>query len=80
MFKNIPKQECIPVGCVPPAHYCKGVSLTETPPDRDPLTESPPDRKPLGQRAPQTETHPLDRDLPGHVTCGVCWDRDPHLR
>ena len=47
-------QECIPVGCVPPT--CNrtvvggGVSLTETPLDRDP---PPPDRDPL-----------LDRDHP----------------
>ena len=45
-------QECIPVGCVPPARYrtgrvsVRGVSLT-------------------------------DRDPPGHVTCGACWDREP---
>ena len=50
-------QECIPVGCVPPARYCRGVSvwgvsLTEIPldrdpQDRDPLDRDPPDRDPL---------------------------------
>ena len=65
-------QECIPVGCVPSARYCvwgglcPGVSLTETPLDRDiPWTETPmdrdcPDRDPWTETA-QTET-PLDRD------------------
>ena len=49
-FNTVPKislqQECIPVGCVPPALYrtglsvlCsfQGISLTETPPRTDPL-------------------------------------------
>ena len=52
--KKCKKQECIPVGCIPPAHYCTGgggVSHMETPPDRDP-----PDRDPPGQRPPWTET------------------------
>ena len=48
-----------------------GVSLTETPLERDP----PLDRDPPRQRSPWTET-PLDRDPPGDVTCGACWDRD----
>ena len=29
--KHIHEQECIPVGCVPPALNRRGVSLTETP-------------------------------------------------
>ena len=46
------KQECIPVGCVPPARYRTGGLCHGDPPDRDPpWTET-----------PQTET-PLDRDL-----------------
>ena len=62
-------QECIPVGCVPPARNRTwvGVSL---------------DRDPHGKRAPQTETPILDRDpspgqrppLPLTVTC---LDRGP---
>ena len=68
------KQECIPVGCVPPTRYhtgrglcLRGVSITKTPLDRYPPDRDPPP----GQRPPWTETH-LD-----HVTCGACWDRDP---
>ena len=45
-------QECIPVGCIPPAWYHMG-SL----PDRDPAL----DRDPPGQRPPP---QPLDRDPP----------------
>ena len=48
--KHLHQQECIPVGCVPPARYRMArVSLTETPPgqSRDPLwTEIPLDRDP----------------------------------
>ena len=61
------KQECIPVGCVPPARNRTasvggGSSLTETPwtetPPRPPWTETSPKQKPLdrdppGQRPPQ---------------------------
>ena len=37
---SIFKQECIPVGCIPPARYHMGVSVTEIP-DRDaPLTDT----------------------------------------
>ena len=32
------QQECIPVGCVPPAHYRMGDPLDPDPPDRDPKT------------------------------------------
>ena len=67
-LKKTFKQECIPVGCVPPAHYrgggsfVRGVSLTETPLDRDSLDRDPPgqetslDRDPHGQKPPWTET------------------------
>ena len=59
--KGFTIQECIPVGCVPSAHYrTKGVHLTETPLDRDPLTETPQTETHLN-RDPWTET-PLDRD------------------
>ena len=58
------KQECIPVGCVPSARYRTGVSLTTTPPDRDPSPETPLDKDPSWtETPPQTET-PLDRDPP----------------
>ena len=60
------KQECIPVGCEPPAHYRGGgVSLTETPPpDRPPgqrhphwIETSPSGQRPSPrQRPPRTET------------------------
>ena len=71
-FEGSVEQECIPVGCVPPAHYrTQGISLSETPGQRPP-----------GERPPRQTT--LDRNYPGqrlpgqsHVTCGACWDRDP---
>ena len=63
-------QECIPVGCVPPACYCTaGGGL---PGQRPPWT-------PLGQRTPWTET-PLDRDYPpdrDHPGQTPSLDRDP---
>ena len=75
----IRKQECIPVGCVPPAHYRTGVSLTETPLDRDPLldrdlswiemppwAESPLDRNPPDRDPPGQR--PPDKDLP-EISC-----------
>ena len=43
------KQECIPVGCVPPALCSMGVSLTETP-----WTENPQRAPPLEQGPPPT--------------------------
>ena len=46
------KQECIPVGCVPPARKRMGVSLRETPRTETPWTETLLDRDPSGQRAP----------------------------
>ena len=72
-------QECIPIGCVPPARdrTLGGVSL-----NRDPL-----DRDPHGKRAPQTETPildrdppPLDSDLPGQRPPGqrpISWTETP---
>ena len=60
------EQECIPVGCVPPAFYRRGVSLTETP--TPPPGQRPPTlgQRPPRQRAPHpwTKTPPLDRDSP----------------
>ena len=65
-------QECIPVGCVP-----SGLPNRDPPGQRPPWTETPRQRPPWTE-TPWTETS-LDRDLPGHVTCGACWDRDPAL-
>ena len=47
-FQTSSVQECIPLGCVPPILYrMGGVSLPETPLDRDPLrTETSLDRDP----------------------------------
>ena len=64
------KQECIPVGCVPPARYrmgglCPGgVFLTETPLDRDPQTETPPDVEAPSTETPGTETTPWTETEP----------------
>ena len=69
----IEKQECIPVGCVPPARYHTGVSQGDLP-DRDPHGQRPPwketpRQRPLPDRDPsKTETPPRQRPLP---------DRDP---
>ena len=58
------KLECIPVGCVQPARYCTGVSLTETPSRTEtPLDRGPPGhRHPPGHRPPWTQT-PRSCDL-----------------
>ena len=59
------KQECIPVGCVPPTLYCtRGVSLDRDPPDRDsPLDKDPLTQNPLWTDPPETPPRqrlPLD--------------------
>ena len=51
--------ECIPAGCVPPAHYRMGGY-----PNRDPLDRDPPGQRPSWTESPWTET-PLDRDPAG---------------
>ena len=63
--KNLVTQECIPVGCVPPTLYRKGVPLprTETTPRHLPRQRPPLDRDPIKQRPHWTETS-LDRDPP----------------
>ena len=65
------KQECIPVGCVPPAHYRNGGVSVRHPLDRDspwtakPLDREPPNRDPLPGQTPWTETpSPVDRQTP----------------
>ena len=68
MKKN---QECIPVGCVPPAHYRMGVSLTELVMDRDtldrdiPWTETHLDRERSPRQRPPVRNPPWGRDPPG---------------
>ena len=78
--KKIKEQECIPVGCIPPAHYHTGGSpwdppgqrppwTSRDPPNRDPppldRDPPPPDRDPSGQKLPRTETHPWKQIPPG---------------
>ena len=64
------KQECIPMGCVPPTLYCtrgvsvQGVSLNRDPPPRQ---RSPWHRIPFEQRPPQDRDPPRQR-LPWHRT------------
>ena len=65
---DLKKQECIPVGCVPPARYRTGVSLTETPPPGQrphSWTETPPGQRTSWTETPRTET-PLDKHLWKH--------------
>ena len=72
------RQECIPVGCVPPSLYHKGASLDTDPLDRDPpgqkspvmwpvmhvVTETPPP-------SPWTESQTGVKTLPSHnFVCG----------
>ena len=69
MTLKMVKQECIPVGCVPPARYRMGVSLTKIPLlNRGPWTKTPHpldlDKDPLDRDSrdpPWTETHPGQR-------------------
>ena len=44
--KWIARQECIPVGCVPPAVVAVGGVYIQTPPIRHPLDQAPPGTKP----------------------------------
>ena len=77
------EQECIPVGCILPTHYCTGGYPWQRPPmDRDPLyrdprTETTPGHRPFQAETPQAEI-PLDRDPPGQRE--TPWDRDPPSR
>ena len=68
------EQECIPVGCILPTHYCTGgihdrdppwteTLCTETPGQRPPLDIDPSRQRPPRRRSPWTET-PLDRERP----------------
>ena len=85
-FSQQVKQECIPVGCVPPTLYrtgrglCLGESETpdRPPPDKDPPVQRPYWTETPGQRSPCTET-PLDRDPAGQrpPCTETPLDRDP---
>ena len=55
---NEKKQECIPVGCVPPALYYMGALLDRHLLKRDPLDRDLPQQKHPGQRPP-VNTPPL---------------------
>ena len=65
------KQECIPVGCVPPTFYRTRGLPDRGPPDRDTLDR---DTHPLDRDTHplDRDTHPLDRDITG--------DRPPRQR
>ena len=52
------QQECIPVGCVPPAHYRTGGLHDRDPPGQRPRS---PDRDPHRTETLQ-QKHPWDRD------------------
>ena len=56
------QQECIPVGCVPPARCRTGVSPWQRPMDRDPMDRDPKTETPL-------DRDPLDRDLLNRDPC-----------
>ena len=69
-------QECVPVGCVLPAHY-----RIWRLPNRDPPGQRPPGQRPPGQRPPWMET-PLDGDPTGQrplpwMETPLDRDRDP---
>ena len=68
-ISKIPKpQECIPVGCIPPASVAVGGISTRHPP----RTRHPPDQAPLPPRTrhPLGTRHPLDQAPPGQThTC-----------
>ena len=63
VIKSSLKQECIAVGCVPPALYRGGGVL----PDKDPPGQRHPGQRPppWTETTPWTETPLLDRDPPG---------------
>ena len=61
MMQNNQEQECIPVGCVPPARNrtaVGGLPDRDPPGQRPPWMETPLDRDPPGWRPPSTETPP----------------------
>ena len=76
---NMAEQEYIPVGCVPPAHYCTARgspwqrSSRQRPLDIAPSGQRPPGQRPSREKPPQTETprqrnpreRSRDRDPPG---------------
>ena len=64
---KIKLQECIPVGCVPPAYYCtRGFTDRDLPGQRRPGQRPPPlDRDPIPWREIPPRQRPLDRDPPG---------------
>ena len=64
-------QECIPVGCIPPALYHAGGIHDRDPPNRDPRTETPGIETPPRTETPQTET-PRQRTPRQRPP----WDRD----
>ena len=62
------KQECIPVGCVPPALYRRRVSLIEHPPDRDPPGQRHPPPPPVNRKTP-VKTLPSQTSFTGGKYC-----------
>ena len=75
-------QECIPAGCVPPAHWPYPIvsqrCLPNTPPPR---CRSPGCRPPQMQPSPRMQT-PLDAETPwcrppSHLICDACWEVTP---
>ena len=58
--KYFPEQECITVGCVPPARYRTGGLSPGDLPNRDPPGQRPPWTKTILDREP-LDRHPLDR-------------------
>ena len=64
----IVKQECIPVGCILPAHWLYSIvsrRVCSTPPPPHLLDTDPP-----GCRAPECRP-------PGHMTSDACWEANP---
>ena len=80
--KNIQKQECIPVGCIPPAAVAvQGGVSTRHPPDQAPAEQIPPradpprpgipqEQMPPGPGTPQEQAAPLLQGMLGyHLKC-----------
>ena len=65
------KQECIPVGCIPPTCYHTGGSLWQRPPGQRPLERGPPGQRPSGQRLPGQRPPWIETCDKDHL------DRDP---
>ena len=78
-WKHLPKEECIPVGCVPSATVAvcfRGVSLQPPGADPPPPRSRPPRAEPHWEQNTPPQSRPSWEQAP--TPCGkACWDNTP---